>query len=125
MEIVSRQRFVRMSPQKLRLVVGMIKTLSPSEAVKVLPYINKRGAEPISKAIKTAIADAKNRGLVEKSLIFKEIQVGEGPRLKRNRWVAKGRWHPYRRRMSHIRVVLTTKPQASTSKESEKHGTKN
>jgi len=94
----------------------MVKDLSPTQAVKTLPYIGKRAAEPLAKVIKTALANAKAKGLKDKGLVFKEIQIGDGPRLKRGRWVAKGRWHPYQKRMSHIRVVLTAEPQASSGK---------
>jgi large subunit ribosomal protein L22 len=60
------------------------------------------------KVIKAALASARERGLSEDSLKFKEIQIGEGPRLKRGRPVSRGQWHPYKKRMSHIKVILTT-----------------
>lgn len=109
MEIVQTQKFLRMSPRKLRLVAPLVKGLSPTKAVDVLPHVGKRAAEPLAKVIKAAIANAKDRNISEADLVFKEIQINEGPRLKRGRAVGRGRWHPYRRPMSHIRVVLTTK----------------
>lgn len=106
MEIKSVQKFVRMSPRKLRLVADLVRGLSPQEAIDVLPFSKKRAAGPISKVIKTAIANAKQIGVNVGDLEFKEIQINEGPRLKRWRAGARGRAKPYKKRMSHIRVVL-------------------
>lgn len=117
MDFKAEQKYLLMSPQKVRLVVGAIKRLSPKLALESLPLINKRAAGPLIKVIKQAIANAKEREINEENLIFKEIQVGEGPRLKRGRPVSRGRWHPIVKRMSHIRVVLTTQnDQISNSK---------
>lgn len=109
MEIVQTQKFIRMSPRKLRLVVPVVKGLSPTKAVDVLPHVGKKAAEPLAKVIKAAIANAKDRKISEADLVLKEIQINEGPRLKRGRPVGRGRFNPYQRPMSHIRVVLTTK----------------
>lgn len=106
MEIVAVQKFIVVSPKKLRLVSDLVKKLKPTGAIDHLPHLGKSAALPLSKVIKTAIANAKNLGIQENDLVFKEIQINEGPRLKRGRAVSRGRWHPYKRRMSHIRVVL-------------------
>jgi large subunit ribosomal protein L22 len=108
MRIIATQKFVKMSPQKLRVIVPMIRSLKPHEAVEVLPHVGKQAAAPIAKVLKTAIANAKQKGSDEGSLVIKEIQIGEGPRLKRWRPGARGRAKPYVRKMSHIRVVLET-----------------
>ena len=120
MEIVSTQKFIKTSPKKLRYVAGLVKKLSPLQAVEVLPFAKRRAKEPLIKVIKTAIGNAKSRGVDPSLLVFKEIQIGEGPRLKRGRPVSRGRWHPYKRRMSHIRIVLQTKQAEAVQKEVEK-----
>ena len=97
-----------MSPRKIRLVVGVIKKMKPVEAIEKLPFVQKRAGAELAKVIKAAVAAAKNAGVSETDLIFKEIQIGEGPRLKRGRAASRGMWHPFKRRMAHIRVVLTT-----------------
>jgi large subunit ribosomal protein L22 len=102
--------------------VAMIKKLSPTKAIASLPLVNKRAAEPLMKVIKSAIAQAKERGISETNLVFSEIQIGEGPRLKRGIAVSRGRWHPIVKRMSHIRVVLESK---EVKKGTKKDGTKN
>jgi len=111
MQIIATQKFIRMAPRKLRLVVPLVKNISPMMAVEVLPHIGKRAAKPLMKVIMSAIANAKEKKLSENDLVFKEIQVGEGPRLKRYHAGARGMAKPYKREMSHIRVVLTTKSQ--------------
>ena len=115
-EFISTQKFVRMSPKKIRVVVNAIRKMSPEKAVEVLPYAGKRAAEPLAKTIKSAIANARIQGAKPEDLEFKEIQIGEGPRLKRGLAAPKGRYHPVLKRMSHIRVVLTTKSQIPNSK---------
>lgn len=106
MEIKSTQKFIRMSPRKVRLVVPLVKDLSPQDAVEVLPHTGKRAAVVLGKVIKTAIANAKQKGINPEDLEIKEIQVGDGPRLKRWRPGARGRIKPYIKRMCQIRVVL-------------------
>jgi len=107
MEIVATQKYLLMSPKKIRVVADMARKLKPVVAIETLPFTNKRASEPLVKVIKSAIATAKAKGISETDLVFKEIQIGEGPRLKRGRPVSRGMWHPIKKRMSHIRVVLT------------------
>lgn len=123
------QKYLLMSPRKLRLVVALIKKMKPAEAVEKLPFVQKRAAADIAKVIKSAISNAKAQGVGETDLVFKEIQIGEGPRLKRGIAASRGQWHPIKKKMAHIRVVLMTikakkeekKPEI---KEVEKKGTK-
>ena len=129
MEYISTQKFLRMSPKKIRVVVRAIKGMNPSKAVEVLPYIGKKASEPLEKTIKSAIANARMRGAKVEELEFKEIQIGEGPRLKRGIAAPRGRYHPIKKRMSHIRIVLTVKPSLPVGgkekeKETKKNGTK-
>ncbi len=109
MLVTAVQKFVRTSPRKLRLVVPVIKDMPPQTAVEILPHVGKRAAGPLNKVLKTAIANAKVQGFGESDLVIKEIQIGEGPRLKRWHAGARGRVKPYQRKMSHIKVVLETK----------------
>lgn len=109
MEFISTQKFELTSPRKLREVANLIKKMTPSQAVEELPYLPKRAGVPLRKVIMTAIANAKQKEVSDDKLVFKEIQIGEGPMLKRYRAGARGRAKPYKRRMSHIRVVLTVK----------------
>jgi large subunit ribosomal protein L22 len=109
MEVKAVQKNVRISPKKLRFVADVARKMKPTDAIEKLPFIGKKAAEPIILVIKSALANAKNKEIDATNLIFKELQINEGPRLKRGRPVSRGRWHPYKRRMSHIRVILETK----------------
>lgn len=108
-EFKATQKYLMGSPRKLRQVVALIKKMKPVEAISKLPFAQRRAAEPLTKVIKNAMASARNAGVSETDLIFKEIQIGEGPRLKRGMAASRGRWHAVLKRMSHIRVILTTK----------------
>lgn len=107
MEIKSVQKFVKIAPQKARVVADLIRKMSPLEAVEVLPHIQKKAALPILKVIKSALANARQAGLTDTELVFKEVQINESTRLKRGTPVSRGVWHPIVKRMSHIRIVLT------------------
>ena len=109
MEFKSEQKHLLLSPRKIRPVVDVIKKLTPVKALDVLPFVKKRASEFLFKVIKSALANAVQKGADVNSLIFKEIQIGEGPRLKRGNPVSRGRWHPIKKRMSHIKVILMTK----------------
>ncbi len=109
MEFKSEQKHLIISPRKVRPVVDVIKKMSPTKALESLPFIKKRGSELLLKVIKSAIANASQKGQDVANLVFKEIQIGEGPRLKRGQPVSRGRWHPIKKRMSHIKVILMTK----------------
>jgi large subunit ribosomal protein L22 len=117
MEVKAVQKFVRMSPKKIRFVADVARKMTPQDVVEKLPFIGKKAAQPVVLVVKAALANARNKGIDASNLIFKELQINEGPRLKRGRPVSRGRWHPYKRRMSHVRVVLTTlNDQISNSK---------
>ncbi len=109
MDIIAVQKNLIQSPQKLREVTQLIIKLTPQDAVERLPFVGRRAADPLRKVIVTAIANAKQKGLDVESLTFKEIQINEGPRLKRFHAGSRGRAKPYKKRMSHIRVVLATR----------------
>lgn len=115
MEFRAEQKYLLMSPRKIRLVVAAVKKLSPVVAIDVLSQMNKRASGSLSKVIKSAMANAKNKGVSGDTLIFSEIQIGEGPRLKRGNPVSRGMWHPIQKKMSHIRVVLTTRKSETPS----------
>lgn len=116
MEAIATQKYVRSTPKKLRIVTAMTKGLSPQQAVEMLPYSGKKAGSILEKVIRSAIANAKQIGMDEMKLGIKEIQISEGPRLKRGMPVSKGRWHPILKRWSHVRVVLTDELKPKTLK---------
>ena len=111
MDIKATQKFVVESPKKLREVASVLRSsgLNPTQALERLELAGKRAALTLRKAVSVAIANAKQASLNPDDLIFKEIQINEGPVLKRFRAGSRGRAKPYKKRMSHIRIVLTTR----------------
>lgn len=105
MEYIAIQKNITMSPRKIRLVADMIRKMDPDQALVTLQFTNKAAALPLAKVIKTALAN----GNKQAGLIFKKIEVNEGSKLRRYRvgTAGRGRNRPYRKRWSHIKVVLT------------------
>jgi large subunit ribosomal protein L22 len=122
MEFKAEQKYMLLSPRKVRPVVVAIKKLTPKRALEVLPFIKRRASETLLKVIKSAVANANTKNVDLAQLTFKEIQIGEGPRLKRGQPVSRGRWHPIKKRMSHIRVILQSadSPQTTVKKVAKK-----
>jgi large subunit ribosomal protein L22 len=101
-------RFVPMSPRKVRLVIDTVRGLGANEALAVLKFMPKAAAVPVSKAIRSAIANAEeNLGLARDDLFVSEIKADEGPSRQWRRFGARGRFKPIIKRSSHITVVLS------------------
>ncbi len=101
-------KYLRMSPQKVRLVVGLIRGLSVVEAKKQLVFSRKRAARPILKLLESAVANsAHNHDMKEDTLKIETIFVNEGSTLRRWMPRAMGRATPLRKRSSHITLILT------------------
>lgn len=96
------QKNVGDSPRKLRLVADMVRSMTPDQAVEVLRFTNKAAAPSLARAIKTAIANAGKK----EGLRFEKIEINEGMKMRRYRGAARGRMRPYKKRMSHIKIVL-------------------
>ncbi len=107
MEYIAIAKNIKISPRKVRLVADDVKTKKLPAALSALTVMNKRAAGPIKKALESAVSNAVNNKNVDKNtLAIKDIIVNEGSALKRFHFAARGRVRPYKRRMSHIRVVL-------------------
>lgn len=113
MKITAQQKYIRMSPQKIRLVAAAIKHLPPAEAQRQLAFIPKRAARPLSKVIGQAVANATNNLKLNPRLLkIESIEINEGPTLKRWRAVSRGRAHGILKQTSHIKVILGLKTPA-------------
>ncbi|BCX14537.1 MAG: 50S ribosomal protein L22 [Patescibacteria group bacterium] len=117
MEFIAEQKYIRLSPKKIRPILAEVKKLSVEQALQVLPFVAKRGAYFVEKVIKSAVANARQKGVEISNLKIKEIVANEGPVLKRGRPVSRGQWHPIKKRMSHIRVILSSAEEEKTAKE--------
>lgn len=110
MEVVAEAKYIKMSPRKVRLVAGAVRKLAPDVALSRLALMPRRASGPVAQVLKSAIANATNNAkLASDQLAIKSITVGGGPALKRWRPISRGRTHPYKKRMSHIKIVLEEK----------------
>jgi large subunit ribosomal protein L22 len=112
MEAKAKARFVRVTPQKARRVVDLIRGKQAGEAVAVLKFAPQAAGETVLKVVESAIANARetakrsNERLDEADLYISEVFVDEGPTLKRFRPRAQGRASQILKRTSHITVVV-------------------
>ena len=115
MEFTATYRFARVSPQKARLVLDMIKGRRVEDALNALDYSTKRIAPDVAKVLRSAIANA-NYQSQEKgvdvdvdNLYVKNAIANEGPRMKRIRPAPMGRAFRYQRRLAHLSIILAEK----------------
>jgi large subunit ribosomal protein L22 len=108
MEARATAKYIRVSPQKARLVVDLIRGKNAGEAISILQFTKKRVAAEIGKVLRSAIANAeqKSENMDVDRLVVSKAYVNEGPRAKRIRPAPMGRAYRYQRRMSHITVVV-------------------
>jgi large subunit ribosomal protein L22 len=101
-------KYIRMSPQKVRLVVDLVRGKKIEEAKQILLFTRKYAAGHVSKVLNSALANAKQNPNIDENILYvKEIFVDHGPSLKRWRARAQGRAAAIKKRMSHITVVLS------------------
>ena len=109
-EVSATAKYVRMAPRKTRMVIDMIRNLPVAKALEVLQFSTRAAAEPVSKVLRSAIANAvNNNGLRADDLYVKIAYVDEGPTLKRIMPRAQGRAYRILKRTSHMTVVLKEK----------------
>ena len=110
MEARAVRKYIRSSPRKLRRIVNVVRGESVGKALRVLHYLPQSGTRPVELAIRSAVHNLMDKNQDERfdedDMYIREIQVDEGPVMKRFRAGARGRPHPYKKRMSHVRVVV-------------------
>lgn len=124
METQTIQKFIHTSPRKLRLVADMVRTMKPTAALDILKVTPKAAAYDFSKALEVVLANAKQQGLEIDKIAFKKIEINESMKMKRYRAGTRGRVRPYKRKMSHIKIVLTDESDTKTKKLEEKEVSK-
>jgi large subunit ribosomal protein L22 len=119
-EFRAESRFVRVSPQKARLVLELIKGRRVEDALNTLTFTKKRIAEKVHKLLRSALENAnylnteKGIDVDVDNLIVKRAVANDGPRMKRIRPAPQGRAYHYQRRMSHIEIALAERPRLET-----------
>ena len=108
MEFKSEQKHLIISPRKVRPVVDVIKKMTPAKALESLPFIKKRASEYLIKVIKSALANASQKGTDANNLVLKRFKLVKDQDLNEvNQFlVVDG---TQLKRMSHIKVILMTK----------------
>lgn len=105
----AKARHIRISAQKVRLVLELIRRKPANQALSILDNTHKRAAPVVSKLLRSAIANAKNRGIEEDGLFVSKICADEGNTWKRFRANAFGRGSRILKRTSHITIELDAK----------------
>ncbi|MBN9605890.1 MAG: 50S ribosomal protein L22 [Actinomycetales bacterium] len=114
MQSIARVRHIRVTPQKARRVVDLIRGKQAQEALAILKFSPQSASEPVYKLVASGIANARvkadneNAYLDESDLVVARAFVDEGTTLKRFRPRAQGRAFRIKKRTSHITVVLAT-----------------
>ena len=112
MEFRAQTKFVRVSPQKARLVLNLIKGRRVEDALNTLAFTKKRIAGKVEKLLRSAVENAnymsteKNVDVDLDSLYVKHAVANDGPRMKRIRPAPMGRAFRYVRRIAHIEIAL-------------------
>src|SRR5437764_11894010 len=115
MEFRAAARFIRVSPQKARLVLDLIKGRRVEDALTTLAFTKKRIAPDIEKLLRSALENAnylsqeKGFDVDVDRLYVKHAIANDGPRMKRIRPAPMGRAYRYQRRISHMEIVLEEK----------------
>ena len=115
MEFTAKARFTRVSPQKARLVLDLIKGRRVEDALTTLTFTKKRIAPAIFQLLRSAVENAnylsqeKGMDVDLDRLYVKHAIANEGPRMKRIRPAPMGRAFRYQRRISHMEIVLAEK----------------
>jgi|ERR1022692_1486442 large subunit ribosomal protein L22 len=122
---LAKSRFVRVSPQKARLVIDLIRGRRAEDALQTLRFTKKRVAKDIEKTLRSAIANAERKAddagesLDVDELYVTSCCVNEGPRWKRMRPAPMGRGFRYQKRTSHIVVEVAEHHRAAAGRAAE------
>jgi large subunit ribosomal protein L22 len=111
-DITAKLRYHHEAPRKMRLVADLVRGKKINAAMTQLAFTKKKPAEAIRKILKSAVSNAKHNFKIDadkKDLYIKEIKVDEGPAMKRHRPAWRGTVKPFKRRTSHVTVVLGEK----------------
>ncbi len=97
-------KYLRISPFKIRRIANLIRGKKATEAVSILRAMPHKAATFLEKALKSAVANAKQKDLIENELFVTTLMVNEGARLKRFQPRARGRMFQITKPTSHILI---------------------
>jgi large subunit ribosomal protein L22 len=106
-EVVASARQIRVSPRKVRLVLDTVRGKKVDEALAILSFLPTPAARTVAKVVKSAAANAENNyQMTPAQLRIVKTFANEGQTLRRYRAGARGRVNPFRRRFSHITIIV-------------------
>ena len=107
MQVQAKTKFTGITAQKTRLVLDEMRGRQAEEALAILSFMPLGSAKVVAKTIKSALANAiENFGLDAKDMYVAQIFADDAPMRKWRRFGARGRFKPWKRRSSHVTVVL-------------------
>lgn len=110
METKAISKYMKVSPQKARLVVDLIRGKKIEDALAILAFNAKAVSRDIVKVVKSAVANAENNAKLDvDKLYIKTAYVDPGPVMKRTHAKAMGRGAAIRKRSSHVTIVVDEK----------------
>ena len=109
MEAKAELKYLKASPQKVRLVADLVRGKKVEDAIQILRFTRKTCAKDLEKLLRSAVANAENseNAADVDELVVAKILVNEGPREKRIQPAPMGRAYQIQKRKSHIKVVLS------------------
>jgi large subunit ribosomal protein L22 len=107
MDYQATAKHIHVSTRKLRLLADSVRRLAPSVALAQLAHMPKTAAGVLAKVMASAVANAKQKNAQEEQLRIKIIEVMGAGGMKRWHAVSRGQAHAYKKRMTHVRVILT------------------
>ena len=121
MEATATLRYLKASPQKVRLVADMIRGKKVDEALSILRFLKKHSAKDIEKLLRSAVANAENteNGVDTDDLVVSKIYVNEGPREKRVQPAPMGRAYQIQKRKAHVTVHVSDDVKAVNARSGE------
>ena len=110
MQARAKQRFIRQSPRKMRIVADVVRGMNVQKALNQLHFMPQKAARTIERTLQSAVSNLldqnQDQRVNEEALIVSEIMVDEAPMLKRFRPVSRGRAHRIKKRSSHLTIVV-------------------
>ena len=114
MEATATLRYLKGSPQKIRLIVDLVRGKKVEEALQILRFTKRTVAKDLEKLLRSAIANAENKENAPDvdELVVSKIYVNEGPREKRVQPAPMGRAYRIQKRQAHVTVHVSDQVKA-------------
>ncbi len=116
MEYQATTKYIRTSTRKVRLIADAIRGKRADQAIAILTMTPKLAAEPVLKTLHSVIANAKKTVADAHTLVITKIEVSGGPVMKRFHAVSRGMAHAYKKRMTHLKIVIEDLPASKAGK---------